>query len=164
MDSSKKRATFDFVPLAERPDAVPQVACWWCDEWGLPRRHESLEAYVSELASLTPEKFPFHLLALGEGALLGVATLKDRSALHKVFPDSQYWLSGVFVPPAVRGRGIATALCLRMVEIARTKGVRRLHLMTEALDGGLYARIGWKPVRQVQVEGVEVLVMAREVP
>jgi hypothetical protein len=164
MDSSKERTSFDFVPLAERPDAIPQVARWWCDAWGLPQRHESLETYVSELASLTPDKLPFHLLALGEGDILGVATLKDRSALHELFPDSQYWLSGVFVPPAVRGRAIATALCLKMVEIAGTKGVRQLHLMTEVLDGGLYAKIGWKPIRQIRVESVEVLVMAREVP
>jgi GNAT superfamily N-acetyltransferase len=164
MDSSKERAPSDFVPLAQRPDAIPEVARWWYDEWGLPKRHKSLEAYVSELASLTPDKLPFHLLALGESNILGVATLKDRSALHELFPDSQYWLSGVFVPPAVRGRGIATALCLKMVEVARTKGVRRLHLMTEVLDGGLYAKIGWTPIRQVQVEGVEALVMAREVP
>lgn len=163
-DLSKERDQFDFVPLAERPDAVPQVARWWCDEWGLPQRHESLEAYLSELASLKPDDLPFHLLALGERNILGVATLKDRSALHKLFPDFQYWLSGVYVPPALRGRGIATALCLKMVDIAKTKGVGRLHLVTEVLDGGLYAKIGWQPIRQVHVEGVDLLVMARDVP
>jgi RimJ/RimL family protein N-acetyltransferase len=163
MDSSNERAGIAFVPLAERPDAIPQVARWWCDEWGLPQRHESLDAYVGELASLTPENLPFHLLALGEGNILGVATLKDQSNLQKVFPDFHYWLSGVFVPPAVRGRGIATALCLKMVEIVGRRGVRRLHLTTEALDGGLYAKIGWKPIIQIH-EGVELLVMAREVP
>ena len=164
MDLSKERDQFDFVPLAERPDAVPQVARWWCNEWGLPRRHESLEAYLSELASLKPDDLPFHLLALGERNILGVATLKDRSALHKLFPDFRYWLSGVYVPPALRGRGIATALCLKMVDIAKTKGVRRLHLTMEALDGGLYAKIGWQPIRQVHVAGADLLVMARDVP
>lgn len=164
MDSSEGRDRFDFVPLAERPDAVAQVARWWCDEWGLPRRHESLEAYLSELASLKSDDLPFHLLALGGRDILGVATLKDRSALHELFPDSRYWLSGVYVPPAHRGKGVATALCLKMVDIAKAKGVGRLHLTTEALDGGLYAKIGWQPIRQVHVEGVDLLVMARDVP
>lgn len=164
MDVSEEGGRFDFVPLAERPDAVPQVARWWCDEWGLPQRHESLEAYLSELASLKPDDLPFHLLALGEGNILGVATLKDRSALHELFPDSRHWLSGVYVPPSHRSRGIATALCLKMVEVAKTKGVGRLHLMTEAIDGGLYAKIGWRPLRQIHVEGVDLLVMARDVP
>ena len=136
MDSSKERSQFDFVPLSERPEAIPQVARWWIHEWGLPQRHESLEAYVSELASLNPDKLPFHLLAVDVRNIFGVATLKDRSALHELFPDFQYWLSGVYVPPELRGRGIATALCLKMIEIASTKGVRRLHLVTEVLDGG----------------------------
>lgn len=160
----EERDRFDFVPLAERPDAVPQVARWWCDEWGLPQRHESLEAYLSELESLKPGDLPFHLLAVGGRNILGVATLKNRSALHELFPDFRYWLSGVYVPPALRGRGIATALCLKMVDIAKTKGVGRLHLTTEVPDGGLYAKIGWEPIRQVDVEGVDLLVMARDVP
>src|SRR5262245_28251536 len=100
MDLSKERNQFDFVPLAERPDANPQVARWWCDEWGLPQRHHSLEAYLSELASLKPDDFPFHLLALGGRNILGVATLKDQNVLQELFPDSRYWLSGVYVPPA----------------------------------------------------------------
>ena len=164
VDLLKARARFDFVPLAERPDAVPRVAGWWCDEWGLPRRHQSLEAYLSELASLKPDDFPFHLLALGGRDILGVATLKDRNDLQELFPDSRYWLSGVYVPPALRGRGVATALCLKMVDIAKTKGIGRLHLTTEALDGGLYAKIGWRPLRRVQVAGDDLLVMARDVP
>ena len=162
MNSSKEQ--FYFVPLAERPDAITQVARWWCDEWELPQRHQSFEAYVGELASLKPDDFPFHLLALGGRNILGVATLKDRNALQESFPDSRYWLSGVYVPPAFRGRGIATALSLKMVDIAKTKGVGRLHLVTEALDGGLYAKIGWRPIRQVHVVGDDLLVMARDVP
>jgi GNAT superfamily N-acetyltransferase len=163
MDLSQEKSPFDFAPLAERPAAISQVARWWLDEWGLPQRLESFEAYVSELAGLRPDELPFHLLALGGGDVLGVATLKDRSALQELFPDFKYWLSGVYVPPAVRGKGVATALCLKMVEIARTRGICRLHLTTEALGGGLYAKIGWKPIRQIQIEGVDALVMAREV-
>src|SRR5262245_8327270 len=107
---------------------------------------------------------PIHLLALSERNIVGVATLKDQSALHKLFPDFQYWLSGVYVPPALRSRGIATALCLKMVDIAKTRGVTRLHLVTEVLDGGLYAKIGWNPIRQVHVDDLDLLVMARDVP
>ena len=164
MELIREMAPLDFVPLTERPDAIPQVASWWCDEWGLPRRHESLEAYLSELASLKPDELPIHILALSGRNVVGVATLKNQSALHNLFPDFQYWLSGVYVPPALRGRGIATALCLKMVDIAQTRGVTRLHLMTEALGGGLYAKIGWKPVSQVHVEDLDLLVMARDIP
>ena len=52
----RERAQFDFMPLSACPDAIPQVARWWCDEWGLPQRHESMESYLGELASLKPGK------------------------------------------------------------------------------------------------------------
>src|SRR5262245_13643235 len=99
MDLIRERSQLDFMPLTECPDAIPQVARWWCVEWGLPQRHQSMESYLSELASLEPGKLPIHLLALSERNIVGVATLKDQSALHKLFPDFQYWLSGVYVPP-----------------------------------------------------------------
>jgi len=159
MDSPQEQ--LDFVPLVERPDAIAQVARWWCDEWGLPGCHQSFEAYVGELASLELDDLPFHLLALSEAGTLGVATLKGQSALYGLFPDSRYWLSGVYVPPALRRKGIASALCLKMIDVARTKGAQSLHLVTEALDGGLYADIGWEPIRRVQVDNLDLLAMVR---
>jgi Acetyltransferase (GNAT) family len=163
MDLIRERAQLDFMPLTECPDAIPQVARWWCDEWGLPQRHRSMESYLSELASLEPGKLPIHLLALSERNIIGVATLKGQSELRKLFPDFQYWLSGVYVPLALRRGGIATSLCLKMVEIAKSRGVTRLHLMTEVLDGGLYAKIGWDPIEQVRVNDLDLLVMARDI-
>jgi GNAT superfamily N-acetyltransferase len=153
-----------FAPLSTRPDAVPLVARWWCDEWGLPQRHESLDAYLKEPAGGDPERLPLHILALSEDGVVGVATLKDKNVLQQIFPGFQYWLSGVYVPPALRGKGIATALCRRIVDIACSKGISRLYLQTEALDGGLYAKLGWKPLECVRLEGPEVLVMVKDVP
>ena len=83
--------------------------------------------------------------------------------MRKLFPDFQYWLSGVYVPLTFRRGGIATSLCLKMVEIAKSRGVTRLHLMTEVLDGGLYAKIGWDPIEQVRVNDLDLLVMARDI-
>jgi RimJ/RimL family protein N-acetyltransferase len=163
-DSIREKAQLDFMPLSERPDAIPQVTHWWCDEWGLPKRHQSMESWLSELASLKPDTLPLHLLAVNETNIVGVATLKDQSELRKLCPDFQYWLSGVYVPPALRRRGIATALCLKMTDIAQTRGITRLHLVTEFLDGGLYNRIGWNPIRKVCVDDVDLIVMARNVP
>ncbi|MCI0660516.1 MAG: GNAT family N-acetyltransferase [Acidobacteria bacterium] len=122
-----------------------------------------MESYLSELASRRPDELPLHILALSERNIVGVATLKNQSALHNLFPDFQYWLSGVYVQPALRHKGIATALCLKMVDIAKTKRVARLHLVTEVLDGGLYAKIGWNPISQVHVDDLDLLVMARDV-
>jgi GNAT superfamily N-acetyltransferase len=164
MDKRKVNLQLNFAYLSEYPEAIPKVARWWCDEWGLPQCHKSLDDYINELASLKPGQLPIHLLALNEGSILGVATLKNQSSFHNLFPDFHYWLSGVYVLPLLRGRGIATALCLKMINIAKSKGVTRLHLSTEDLNGGLYAKIGWKAVRQVYVNDLDLLVMARDIP
>lgn len=163
MDLRRESAPLDFLPLSACPDAISQVARWWCEEWGIPQRHASMESYLSELASQKPDTLPLHLLACSEGNIVGVATLKDQSAFHQRFPDFQYWLSGVYVPPALRQRGIATALCCEMIALAKTRGVARLHLVTEVLDGGLYAKLGWKAITQIQADELDLLVMAKDV-
>jgi len=40
-------------------------------------------------------------------------------------------------------------------------GISKLYLQTESLDGGLYARLGWKPVVESDTRGFPVLVMVR---
>jgi hypothetical protein len=62
-----------FVLLADRPDEIPRVARWWCNEWGLPSRHATFDDYVRELL---PGTLPIHLLADQGGHAVGVATLK----------------------------------------------------------------------------------------
>ena len=63
--------------------------------------------------------------------------------------------------PAHRGNGIASRIANRTAEIARSLGVKTLHVQTERLDGGLYARLGWAPFEQVNYRGLDVLVMER---
>lgn len=152
-----------FAPLSNRPDAIPLIAHWWCDEWGLPRRHESLDAYLKGIAGIGPEVLPLHVLAMSDEGVVGVATLKDKSVLQERFPGYRHWLSGVYVPPALRGKGIATALCLEMAAISRGRGVSGLYLQTEALDGGLYAKLGWRPLHRVHLGGSDLLIMVKNV-
>jgi len=40
-------------------------------------------------------------------------------------------------------------------------GVSELYLQTEALDGGLYARLGWKPLQEADNRSYRVLLMVR---
>ena len=154
----------EFASLADRPDAVSPVAGWWRDEWGLPARHESMDDFLTELRNLDPEQLPLHLVAVNDEQVVGVATLKSGNDMQARFPGFEYWLSGVYVPPAFRQMGIATALCRRIIEAAKQKAIANLYLQTEALDGGLYAKLGWKPVKRVlSSDGLELLVMARDV-
>jgi predicted N-acetyltransferase YhbS len=153
-----------FATLGDRPDLVPQVAGWWCQAFGLPDRHTSFEDYVQELTgSGHRDELPIHLVALSGETPVGAATLKDRSSLQEQFPGWRYWLGGMYVTPDWRGSGIATALCRKVIEISAARGIEQVYLQTEALDGGLYARAGWRPIQRLRLD-VEVLVMVRDIP
>ena len=151
-----------FSLLAERPQEIPRVAQWWCDEWGLPSRHSSFDEYVRELRSLVPGTLPIHLLAIQAGSAIGVATLKVKID-HPMILGQTHWLSGVYVDQSWRRRGIASLLCSEILEIARSRGVDRVYLQTERLDGGLYAVLGWTPVGGARdADGVEQLIMVKD--
>ncbi len=79
----------------------------------------------------------------------------------QAFPQYEHWLGSVFVADSHRGRGLASNLVDAAVALARQKGVRDLYLQTEALDGGLYARLGWQPICEADSHGYHVLVMVR---
>lgn len=49
------------------------------------------------------------------------------------------------------------------IRVASQMGVETLYLQTQDLTGGLYKRLGWKPIEQVNYDGEEALVMERAV-
>jgi GNAT superfamily N-acetyltransferase len=151
----------ELVPLADRLDAIPAVAGWWFDEWGHERPGASRESFAADLrAEVHQDPLPLHLLAVRDDAVVGVAVLKLHE-LADLYPNLRHWLTGVYVAPRSRGRGIAHGLAMRIVEVAGSLGARAIHLQTEALDGGLYAKLGWRPIERVVRRGIERVVMAR---
>jgi len=59
------------------------------------------------------------------------------------------WLADVFVVEAERGRGVSKKLVAAVLEHPRLQGLRRILLGT--LDAhGLYARFGFKPIKEVE--------------
>jgi GNAT superfamily N-acetyltransferase len=149
-----------FPLLVDRPSEIPRIAKWWSGEWGLPVRNASFDDYVRELATLTADALPLHVLAESEGSPVGVATLRFKES-HAAVAGRSYWLSGVYVEPALRGMGIASALCGQIETVARTRAIVDLYLETERLDGGLYRRLGWRPLRQMCQDDVAFLVMLK---
>jgi GNAT superfamily N-acetyltransferase len=151
-----------FTPLTTRPQEIPRVARWWCDEWGLPGRHSSFDDYVRELQASSPGVLPIHILADKAGSVVGVATLKVKID-HPLISGRSHWLSGVYVDPSSRRRGVASSLCRGILDAATSRGVERVYLQTERLDGGLYARLGWMSLgRHHEEDGVEQLVMVND--
>ena len=151
-----------FAYLAERRDAVPQIARWWFDEWGHFRPGDTLEALISRMHGLLDrEGLPISVVATWEDKIAGVAVLKLHE-LFDLYPEMNFWLGDVFVAPEFRGRGIGSALAMKIVEIAKSRGISSLHLQTQSLNGGLYAKLGWEKIEQIHHQGYDALVMVKQ--
>lgn len=150
----------DFAMLADRTEAVPRIAGWYFDQWGRADGIPNAEHIEAKLQSyLNRDEMPLMVLAIAEDEILGVVQLKFREM--DIYPEKEHWLGGVYVPAQHRGRDIATMLVHQALRLARALGVEQLHLQTEKLDGGLYARLGWVPQERVTYHGNEVLVMEK---
>jgi GNAT superfamily N-acetyltransferase len=151
-----------FAFLADRPDAIPIVARWHFDEWGRIGPVGSLEQTCEIISAWqNRDRAPLLLVAVEDEQIVGTAALKPHEMLS-VFPDYEPWLGSVFVHPAHRGRGIASQLCKEIIALATSFGVDQLFLQTTRLDGGLYARLGWEPIQQLNYHGHDVVVMRKQ--
>ena len=152
---------FEF--LTNHQVAIPIIGRWYNEEWGRRLHDETEEESIKRLNEyLNTDKIPFILVATERTEIIGAAQLKYRE-MEDLFPEKEHWLGGVFVSPKHRGHGIGSQLAQEIVATAPSYGVSTLHLQTEQLDGGLYTRLGWLPVQQVENDGMNVLVMERHI-
>ncbi len=152
----------NFELLANYESALPAVASWYYQEWGYLNHEETIEHGIEKLqAYLNKDQLPLILLSIENGIPVGAAQLKLREM--NIYPDKLHWLGGVYVEQEFRGRGIATQIILQIITIAKKMKITTLYLQTEHLDGGLYGRLGWEAIEQVTYNGVEVLVMGKEI-
>ena len=151
-----------FKYLADYQEEIPVIARWYFNEWGHRVEENSAEELNQKLHQyLNRDKIPCIRLAIDSDnkSIAGVAQLKFYEM--DIYPERKHWLGGVFVPIKYRGRNIATDLVNNLSELAQSVGVSTLYLQTEKLDGGLYKRLGWKPLEQVEYKGAHVLVMEK---
>ena len=146
--------------LADNESAIPTVAQWYFNEWGYLDECSSLEkvtAYVQQY--LNKDKIPLMMMAVTGDQIMGVVQLKYREMA--IYPDKEHWLGGVYVGVEYRGNKVAEQIIIQLIKVAQSLGVQTLYLQTEDLSGGLYHRLGWTPVEQVNNKGVDVLVMEK---
>ena len=143
--------------LADRPQAAQQVAGWYFETWGRHVPGVTLESELEKVRGYMGRETPLLVLALDDDEVVGCAAFKIREMPQ--FPDFEHWLGGVFVDPSQRGRGVAGELVLDVLRRARRAGVEQLYLQTEDLTGGLYGRLGFEPLQEVDNRGRRVLVM-----
>lgn len=147
----------EIVPLAEHPEAIPDLARWHLAEWGhysASRTRESTEARLRR--HLASDGIPLTMVALEGGEPVGSAALVWNDL--KTRPELSPWLADVVVDPAWRRRGIGSKLVARLAEEARERGVETLYLYTPDQER-LYARLGWELMGRVEYREEEVAVM-----
>ena len=138
---------------------IETVSRWSFDAWGGLHPHTTFEEWRDETRSDCGAKgVPSVFVAMSDGKPMATAslTVSDMSLRPAMGP----WLASVFVLPAWRGRGIASALVATVEAEAREAGCRRLHLYTPD-QMALYARLGWVPSESLTYRGERVTLMHR---
>lgn len=152
----------ELVLLADYQQAIPTIANWYYTEWGYLSKHSSLAKVTDKLQNyLNTDKIPLIVLAIDSNEIIATCQLKYHEM--DIYPDKEHWLGGVYVAEKHRGKGVAETIIKRIILISSQLGVRKLHLQTERLDGGLYNKLGWQPIEQVNYCGIDVLVMEKKI-
>lgn len=148
--------------LTDHPEFLPILANWYFEEWGYLDKDRTLDTEIENLRNyLNKKHLPLVLLAIEEHELLGAAQLKYHEM--SIYTDKEHWLGGVYVAEKHRGQGIARQIIEALIEMAADLDIKKLYLQTEKLDGGLYRRLGWEPLEQVNYRKVDVLVMEKNI-
>ena len=144
--------------LSNQKQAIQTIAKWYFDEWAYLKEGSSIESFTEDIYTyLNTGKIPLMLVAVENKSALGVVQLKYREMT--IYPEKEHWLGGVYVANDHRRKKVAEQMILKLIEIAKSLGVKTLNLQTEHLDGGLYQQLGWQAVEQVNYRGIDVLVM-----
>ena len=147
--------------LSDHLEVVPSLAQWLHGEWGhLPGA--SLEKRVAQLeAQAQRGALPCAFVAFDDSELVGSASLVPND-MHS-HPELTPWLAAVYVVPSARGRGIGSALSLRVAEETRALGYGQLYLFTPSQQR-LYARLGWRELATESYNTRQVSVMVCDLP
>ena len=147
--------------LADRPDDISVLAPALVEHWRFVLPGDTLEGRKARLAGhLNRSELPIAWVAHQNGSALGIAALRTHD-----LPGHEHltpWLGGVFVLPAHRRKGIASALCLHVESCAAQLGHTRLYLAT--LDQqSLYKTLGWTCLQRASWLGHEADIMFKNV-
>ena len=134
------------VDLRERPADVPTLAAWLKAAFAANRPHVTAAVYETRLRAGGAGELPRTWVAVAGDQPIGCARLV--AADHADRPDLTPWLASVYVAPAWRRRGIASALVRTVQTAARAAGYPALYLYTPD-QARLYARLGFTTIGAV---------------
>lgn len=130
------------VLLADAPEQLDALVAALRGEWPDWYGREPVEVTRAEFAARAGrDVIPLTIVALDGDRLAGAASLTERSiASHARLTP---WLTGLWVAPADRRRGVGRSLVAEIRSQARRIGVPTLHAAT-ATAGAIFAAEGWE--------------------
>ncbi|KAF0856298.1 GNAT family N-acetyltransferase [Pantoea dispersa] len=148
--------------LSQCPQLLDMVATMLHQEWSGFSHWRDRSAIRQRLLmrNAQPAK-TFTLVALNaENEVLATAStiLHELDDIH----ERQFWMGEVLTVAAHRGKGVASALVLRLIEEARQRHMPELWLYTPDQQA-FYRRYGWQEIEQRIVSSEQVSVMRREI-
>jgi GNAT superfamily N-acetyltransferase len=150
------------VPLADRPDLLPVIAGWMAAEWGggRPAALDSMRAALGE--RMQRAALPMAWVALLGGGAAGTVSLLRHEI--ESLPQYEHWLSGLYVYPPYRRRGVGEALLSHACREAGRLGIGELYLYTRnAANAAFYRARGWRVAERIVYGGREAIVMSRDI-
>ncbi|ASD69713.1 GNAT family N-acetyltransferase [Pseudoalteromonas piscicida] len=152
----------EFKLLAQHKALIPIIAKWYFDEWGSIVEEASVERFEQKLLDYLNESgIPCVIIALDGDKIAGAVQLKFHEM--SIYTDKEHWIGGVYVDKPYRGNKLASRLVKEAEQLAIKFGVKTLYLQTEHPEGGLYRKLGWQPLENVNYRGVDVVVMSKTV-
>lgn len=148
--------------LADHPQYIPTLAEWQYEEWGHLNPGDSVQGRIERLSQHQGRPgIPTTLIAVENDTVLGSAGLVINDL--RTHPDLTPFLASVFVAPAHRRRGVATALVTQVKAVVQQLGLPVLYLITPDQQQ-LYARLGWQAQSDIEYRGEAVTLMVAHLP
>lgn len=147
--------------LADHPEVIPTLSQWaldWAPDYYGGRTLEDIGQDFYREAQWTG--IPIRLIAFLDGELVGMINLRQQAM--QGYPQYSPALGGLYVLPAFRKRGVATAMIKAIMALARKENHARIYTST-ATANGLMEGLGWKPIQTVW-EGERELVVYQYEP
>lgn len=144
--------------LSECPEHLTAVGSWVWEQWW--QRRTPTPALVIDLlrAHATFDRVPYTVVGFADGLPVGSCSVIENDCVHR--PQYTPWVAAVYVAPAVRARGVASAILQEAARIATRAGIAGLYIDCLAVTAPVYERNGWT-ILEREVGDADSVVMLR---
>jgi len=146
------------LDLKQVPHFLPTLAEWHQAQWSYLNPGENLHHRITRMQDYLNEDFiPSTFVAI-EDTLVGSAAIVAHDMETR--PELGPWLASVYIAPAYRHRGVASALIEHVKQQALQHDIRELFLFTPDALVAFYLQRGWQLVEATTYRGSRVTILS----